>query len=364
MSFEGITRDETLTLLRQAHVVRFAGTTESGLPLMRTVHPCVAGGWLLFHAGPRGEKNACLGRPVVFCTERVIARIPSYFIDERRACPATTYYESVIVEGLLERVDDHALKTASLAALMAQLQPEGGHVPLEPDEPLYRKTIEGLLVAGVRLDAAQIGGKRKLGQHLAPARRQAVLEGLWRRGDAGDAAAIEEIRRAAPDAAPPAFAAAPREGVSLHVHLFDEDLPAAIALVQHEYWNDGRYDGAALARAFRGSAVWVGARDAAGALIATARAISDGVKLAYVGDVAVAPAYRGSGVGRALMALLLDHPRVRTTGCVRLATRDAHGFYRGLGFEMAGELPLTPQMALVRWPRRPLPGEQKAVGIA
>jgi ribosomal protein S18 acetylase RimI-like enzyme len=55
-----------------------------------------------------------------------------------------------------------------------------------------------------------------------------------------------------------------------------------------------------------------------------------------VHDVVVAPAFRGRGIGRAVMTLLLDHPAVRGALAVRLETRDADTFYRKLGFVDGG----------------------------
>lgn len=50
----------------------------------------------------------------------------------------------------------------------------------------------------------------------------------------------------------------------------------------------------------------------------------------------VAPAWRGRGLGKALIRLLLDHPAVRGARRVLLGTRDAQAFYRGFGFAERG----------------------------
>ncbi|MEZ4295333.1 MAG: GNAT family N-acetyltransferase [Polyangiaceae bacterium] len=67
--------------------------------------------------------------------------------------------------------------------------------------------------------------------------------------------------------------------------------------------------------------------------------MSDRVKHAWIYDVIVAPAFRGRGIGHAVVKLALDHPAVRGAGRVHLATRDAHGLYRKLGFLEEAELP-------------------------
>jgi ribosomal protein S18 acetylase RimI-like enzyme len=119
--------------------------------------------------------------------------------------------------------------------------------------------------------------------------------------------------------------------VTVHPWLPAADADAVAALLDGTYWNAG-YTRAQLAAAQRGSTAWVGARDVAGQIVGSARAISDGAKRAWIYDVIVAPAWRGRGVGQALTRLVLDHPAVRATATVMLGTRDAHGLYARFGF--------------------------------
>lgn len=113
--------------------------------------------------------------------------------------------------------------------------------------------------------------------------------------------------------------------------LRDDEVPAAARLVAGEYWNEGVAP-ARIERAMARSTLLVGARDADGRVIATARALSDGARYAWVGDVCVARDWRGCGVGRAVVAFLLDHPDVRDSHRVALATRDAQRLYASFGF--------------------------------
>ena len=92
-----------------------------------------------------------------------------------------------------------------------------------------------------------------------------------------------------------------------------------------------------IARAHRASSAWVAARAPDGTLVATARAVSDGVKYGYIGDVAVHPDWRAKGVGDAVMRLLLDHPALRGASRVELATRDAMAFYARMGFVVVAQ---------------------------
>jgi nitroimidazol reductase NimA-like FMN-containing flavoprotein (pyridoxamine 5'-phosphate oxidase superfamily)/ribosomal protein S18 acetylase RimI-like enzyme len=328
-------RPAALAFLERAPVVHLASTGDDGAPVFRTVHGVVVDGALAFHGAPAGEKTEAIGREAVACAEEIVAGIPSYFIDPERACPATTFYRSVQVHGRIERIDDPGAKARVLAALMAKFQPEGGHVPIEAGHPLYQKAIAGILVLGISLE--RLDGKAKLGQNRTPEERCRLIEKLWQRGLPGDPRAIELLRAANPGIPEPAFLRAP-EGATLVCSLPEADAAAAAELLYDAYWNEG-IPREAIARAHPGSIAWVGARDASGALIGTARAIGDGAKRAWVYDVMVAPSFRGKGLGEAVVRLLLDHPAVRATGHVYLTTRDADGFYERFGFVDRATLP-------------------------
>ena len=111
----------------------------------------------------------------------------------------------------------------------------------------------------------------------------------------------------------------------------EDALRRAAALVEGEYWNEG-VPLERLVRAFRASTAVVVAVDPAGEVVATARALSDGVRSAWVGDVCVAKSWRGRGLGKAVTRTLLEHPMLRDTDRVRLNTRDAQTLYERFGF--------------------------------
>ncbi len=64
-----------------------------------------------------------------------------------------------------------------------------------------------------------------------------------------------------------------------------------------------------------------------------ARLVTDRATFAWLCDVYVAPAGRGRGVGRALMATVRDALTGWGVQRTLLATADAHGLYEGYGFE-------------------------------
>ena len=93
----------------------------------------------------------------------------------------------------------------------------------------------------------------------------------------------------------------------------------------------------------------LGLYDAAGAQVGYARLVTDGVRFAYLSDVYVLPDRRGLGLGRFLMAAVMEHPDVQTARRMVLHTADAHELYAGFGWSA----PTMPER-LMEWRRRPL----------
>ncbi len=79
-----------------------------------------------------------------------------------------------------------------------------------------------------------------------------------------------------------------------------------------------------------------------------ARVVSDTVRFAYLADVYVDAAYRGYGLGRAIVRFAMEHPLLAEARSMLLATHDAHGVYAALGFE-----PLAHPEHWMRWRRDP-----------
>ena len=108
------------------------------------------------------------------------------------------------------------------------------------------------------------------------------------------------------------------------------DAEAAVAfLTTDAYW--GRWRGAADIKG-QIAAAWrvVGAYDLAGAMVGFARAFADG-GCAYLADVYVLPGHRGAGLGKAIVAMMIeDGPGAGWRWL--LHTSDAHGLYRQFGF--------------------------------
>jgi GNAT superfamily N-acetyltransferase len=67
-------------------------------------------------------------------------------------------------------------------------------------------------------------------------------------------------------------------------------------------------------------------------MIGFARVISDAATFGYLSDVFVLPSHRGRGLAIWFMEVVMGHPDFRGIRRWILATADAHGLYRKVGF--------------------------------
>ncbi len=66
--------------------------------------------------------------------------------------------------------------------------------------------------------------------------------------------------------------------------------------------------------------------------IGFARVVSDCATFAYIGDVFILEEYRGRGLSKWLMEVIVSHPDLQNLRRWVLATRDAHGLYEKFEF--------------------------------
>jgi GNAT superfamily N-acetyltransferase len=69
-----------------------------------------------------------------------------------------------------------------------------------------------------------------------------------------------------------------------------------------------------------------------GSQVAFTRAVTDGLMFGWICDVYVHPAHRGRGIATWLAGAVVADLRARPLERLVLATRDAHGVYRRVGF--------------------------------
>jgi GNAT superfamily N-acetyltransferase len=115
--------------------------------------------------------------------------------------------------------------------------------------------------------------------------------------------------------------------ISTDPRLFD--LQAIHAYLTRSYWAQG-ISRDVVARSIAASLSFGLFED--DAQIGFARVISDRTTFAYLADVYVLESYRGRGLGKWLIEVVMSHPDLQGLRRFVLATRDAHGLYEKFGF--------------------------------
>lgn len=106
------------------------------------------------------------------------------------------------------------------------------------------------------------------------------------------------------------------------------------ALAERAYWALGR-DRSVVERSLAGSLSFTALLD--DRQVGYARVVTDQATFAWICDVFVDESARGMGVGKLLMAAIVDDPRLQGLKRMLLATNDAHGLYAQFGFAPLAE---------------------------
>src|SRR5271157_346606 len=114
------------------------------------------------------------------------------------------------------------------------------------------------------------------------------------------------------------------------------DFDKVTEMLKGAFWSVGikKYE---VIQGAKNSALLVGAFTKDNKQIGYARAVSDKTRFAYIMDVYVDVNYRKLGIGQAMMSHLLNHPDLKDVYSWLLATKDAHGVYRKIGFKPLGK---------------------------
>jgi len=157
-------------------------TTPDGWPSVVPVNFVHLDGRVYFHGASEGEKMDSLGADprVTFTVVRDLSVVPSYYQHPKFACPATQYYQSVMIRGRARFVETAEEKARVLQALMEKLQPEGGYEPITAEAPRYRKSLATTAVTAIEIE--RITGKFKFGQNLPRRKQESVADRLEQRG--------------------------------------------------------------------------------------------------------------------------------------------------------------------------------------
>ncbi len=127
-----------------------------------------------------------------------------------------------------------------------------------------------------------------------------------------------------------------RDGFTISTDKRRLDLDAIHGFLRESYWAKG-VPRDVVARSIENTALCFGiyqdgANGAIAAQVGFARVITDRATFAYLADVFVLPQFRGRGLSKWLMRVVIAHPDLQGLRRFLLATADAHGLYAQSGF--------------------------------
>ncbi|SDD32318.1 hypothetical protein SAMN02799630_02704 [Paenibacillus sp. UNCCL117] len=171
---------------------------EDGWPELTPVNFVYHEGAVYFHGSKIGQKMANLKhhKQVTFSVAQEFARIPSYFVDPKLACPATAFFKSVLIKGYGELLEDLQEKATALSAFMSKLQAEGGYETIDPEDADYVPQLRGTAVVRIRIES--MTAKFKFGQNLKDGQRSKITTGLEGRDGPLDAETLALMKRYCP----------------------------------------------------------------------------------------------------------------------------------------------------------------------
>ncbi|WP_418186504.1 pyridoxamine 5'-phosphate oxidase family protein [Aliarcobacter lanthieri] len=151
-------------------------------------------GSIYFHGSNEGKKIDTIKENPngSFLVVQPYSTIPSYFFDTVAACPATQFFASVLLEGMLSFVDNGDEKAKVLNALMKKLQKDGGYEEIAYDKAMYTKMLDKVTV--IRLKPQNISCKIKVGQNLNDEKRDKLTQKLENRASNIDMHTIKQMK--------------------------------------------------------------------------------------------------------------------------------------------------------------------------
>jgi len=181
---------EMVRILASTNIGRLATVDVDGYPYITPVNFVFHEGCVYFHCAPEGEKLDNLARSprVCFEVDVPLAYLEVGFNPERNPCRTHQFYHCVIIRGTARVVDDGALKTTVLNALVAKHEGNRDFPAITPESAGY-KTCRVVEIRPERMT-----GKSDLGQNKPQVNyRRFIAEHLAARGLPEDLEALRAM---------------------------------------------------------------------------------------------------------------------------------------------------------------------------
>jgi len=149
---------------------------------------------IYFHGALQNKKMKILAynAKASFSVVENYALIDSDFSTmEGLACPATQFFKSVSIDGVIVLVESLEEKREMFTVLMQKLQPKGGYKSF--GDEAYDKLLKSTAV--FKLTPSAISCKFKFGQHLNEKRFEMILGHLEARGTKRDKETIQMMKK-------------------------------------------------------------------------------------------------------------------------------------------------------------------------
>ncbi len=120
-----------------------------------------------------------------------LCTIPSYWVEEKYAGAATSYYLYVELDCSVKKIINPMEISKLLTQMMQQYQPEGKFEFINPESKTYKASIHSLVILELKIES--IRSKFKVGQNRSVETRNKILDHLRTRNSLNDKKAIEEV---------------------------------------------------------------------------------------------------------------------------------------------------------------------------
>lgn len=150
---------------------------------------------IYFHGALDGEKYDLVqsSPKATFSVHIPYSFVPSYYQNEKYACPATHLFKSVHIRGIASQVSDLDEKALALQKLMEKYQPGGRYTPISADLSLYKNALKEVGVFMIKSD--EITVKIKFAQNEKTEVREAIIDLLQKRDTDLDRLTIAEMHK-------------------------------------------------------------------------------------------------------------------------------------------------------------------------